>query len=209
MAIDRAYDRWAASYDHDVNRTRDLDAEVTRRLHASRRVAVAVEAGCGTGKNTGFFAERATLLHALDFSPAMLAAARAKHTAAHIRFAEQDLAAPWALPDATADLVSFNLVLEHLADLRSVFREAARVARAGALLAVSELHPARQYRGGQAHFTAADGEEVRVPAFVHHVSEFLDAAEAAGLRLERLEEWWHEADAGAPPRLLTLQFRRQ
>ena len=47
-----------------------------------------------------------------------------------------------------------------------------------------------------------------VEAFVHHVSEFHRAAEAAGLALERFDEWWHADDAGLPPRLATFWFRK-
>ena len=95
MRIDEAYSTWSATYDHDHNRTRDLDAHVTR-----------------------------TLL-------------------------------------------------------------------------VSELHPFRQYEGTQAHFTQG-GVTTAVPAFVHHVSEFTEAARVQGLELEAVREWWHADDAGRP-----------
>jgi hypothetical protein len=72
---------------------------------------------------------------------------------------------------------------------------------------ISELHPYRQYRGGQARFRAEDGSEIRVPAFTHHISDFVHAAERSGLTLRHLGEWWHDEDARAdPPRLLTLLF---
>lgn len=209
MRIDDAYDEWAQTYDSGVNRTRDLDAEITRRLHADLRVARAIEAGCGTGKNTEFFASRAEELIALDFSAEMLARARTKHTAAHIRFMTHDLHRPWPGSASSADFVSFNLVLEHIEDLGAVFGHAAAACRPGAVVAMSELHPVRQYRGGQAHFAAADGAQVPVTAYVHHVSEYIGAAERAGLSMESLGEWWHADDAGAPPRLLTLRFRRR
>ena len=31
MSIEHAYTEWSATYDSDVNRTRDLDAEVVRK----------------------------------------------------------------------------------------------------------------------------------------------------------------------------------
>jgi malonyl-CoA O-methyltransferase len=73
---------------------------------------------------------------------------------------------------------------------------------------VSELHPFRQYEGTQARFEDAMGNEVKVAAFTHHVSEFVEAGQRAGLCLVDLREWWHEEDSGRPPRLLTLEFVR-
>lgn len=209
MRIDQAYDEWAPTYDSSVNRTRDLDAEITRRLLADVHVARAIEAGCGTGKNTGFFAACAGELIALDFSGEMLSQAREKHAAAHVRFVTHDLSQPWPALATSADLISFNLVLEHIEDLDAVFAHAAAACRPGAVVAMSELHPVRQYRGGQAHFSAANGAQVNVTAYVHHISDYIGAAERAGLHMESLGEWWHADDAGAPPRLLTLRFRRR
>jgi hypothetical protein len=50
---------------------------------------------------------------------------------------------------------------------------------------------------------------VYVPAFRHTVSEYVNGAIAAGLRVRRLGEWLEEgAAADAPPRLLTLRAKR-
>jgi ubiquinone/menaquinone biosynthesis C-methylase UbiE len=206
-----AYDVWSTAYDTDENRTRDLDAvTMSAWLDArGRRFAQVVEAGCGTGKNTVVLAAVAEAVHAVDFSPGMLARARAKVGVPHVRFSEADLCARWPVADASADLVTFNLVLEHVERLEPVFAEAARVLQRGGVLRVSELHPFRQYRGTQARFAAPDGGVSRIPAFVHHVSDYVRAAERAGNTLVRLDEWWHETDAGEPPRLLTLEFSRR
>jgi len=50
------YTAWAASYDADVNLTRDLDRDVTARMLGGKRYAMMIEAACGSGKNTPFFA---------------------------------------------------------------------------------------------------------------------------------------------------------
>lgn len=171
MHIAGAYDAWSATYDSDTNRTRDLDRRVFDELLAAatgqHRFTCAIEAGCGTGKNTARLAAAADRVLALDFSPGMLAIARQKVTAAHVTFAEADLTRAWPVAAGAADFVTFDLVLEHIADLAPVFVAAARALRRGGLLAVTELHPARQYEGKQAHFRRGN-EVVAVPAFVHH-----------------------------------------
>lgn len=208
--VARAYDRWAASYDADRNVTRDLDATVVRSVNLPIDGVDVVELGCGTGKNTAWLADRAGRVTALDFSPGMLARAQERVAASHVRFAEHDIRRPWPLPDASADVVIGNLVLEHVASLAGVYAEAARVLRPGGVLFLCELHPERQRCGGQAHFTDSAGVTTHVPAFRHTVAEYVNDGIAAGLRVVHLGEWL-EADAvpGAPPRLLSIRFEKR
>lgn len=202
------YSRWSSRYDSDCNLTRDLDEAVTRQLLAGRSFDRVIEAGCGTGKNTLHFAAVARAVQALDFSPGMLAVAARRVATPNVTFHQADLTAAWPCEPASADLVSFNLVLEHIADVGQPLAHAVRAVRPGGLVLLSELHPFRQYQGSQARFSDADGREVKVAAFTHHVSDYLRAADAHGLRLVQLDEWWHAEDRGAPPRLLTCRFER-
>ena len=207
-----AYDRWAASYDADRNLTRDLDAAVVRRAPLGVEGTDVLELGCGTGKNTVWLAERARTLLALDFSPGMLARARERvRDRPNVRFTEHDITTRWPLPDESIDVVVGNLVLEHIDDLAPVYSEAARVLRVSGRLWLCELHPERQRRGGQAHFTdAGSGEMVRVPAHVHTIAEYVNGGIAAGLELRELGEWLEEGAAGgAPPRLVSVMFVRR
>jgi len=209
--VARAYDRWAPSYDADRNATRDLDAEVVRAAPLQLDGRDVLELGCGTGKNTEWLAARARSIVALDFSDGMLARAGERLAgAAHVRFVRHDVRDPWPVPDAAMDVVVGNLVLEHVADLAPVYAEAARVLRPGGRLLLCELHPERQRRGGQAHFTdAATGLTTHVPAYRHTVSEFVNGGLAAGLVLRHLGEWLEAgAPADAPPRLLSVLFER-
>lgn len=206
-AVAAAYDAWAASYDEDENRTRDLDAATLRTLLADAAFDRIVEAGCGTGKNTGWLAARCRALLALDLSRGMLAVARRKVAATNVAFVQADLTSAWPLRAAGADLVAFDLVLEHVRDLDPVFAAATTALRPGGELLAIELHPFRQYEGKQAHFRVGEAVTM-VPAHRHHVSDFVRAAQRAGLELVDLREWWHQDDAGRPPRLLSLRWRR-
>jgi malonyl-CoA O-methyltransferase len=79
----------------------------------------------------------------------------------------------------------------------------------GGRIFISELHPFKQYQSSQARFLNADGQEVKVQAYTHHVSDFFGAAGECGLVPVRFNEWWHPDDqAGSVPRLATFLFQR-
>ncbi|MEJ7812473.1 MAG: class I SAM-dependent methyltransferase [Gemmatimonadaceae bacterium] len=240
-----AYDRWAASYDTDSNATRDLDAEVLRRAPLAIGGRDVLEIGCGTGKHTAWLAEHARTVVGLDVSAGMLARARqrvdnhlrnragvsplggqtgspgeshAPH-GAHVRLVRHDVRGRWPVPDLSTDVVIGTLVLEHVEALAPVFAEAARVLRTGGQLFLCELHPFRQWLGGQARFTdSATGETVRVRAHVHTVGDYVNGGLAEGFVLRQLGEWLESpatlaapaasAPLAAPPRLLSLLFDR-
>ena len=204
-----AYDAWAGSYDLVENATRDLDAEVVRSSALGLDDADVLEIGCGTGKNTGWLAERAASVLALDFSRGMLERARERVRSDRVRFVQHDILQRWPAADASVDVVIGNLVLEHVPSLDPVFGEAARVLRPGGRLLRCELHPERQRRGGQAHFEDPAGQTVRVPACLHTVAEYVNSGIENGFVLRHLGEWLEpEAPEGAPPRLLSLRFEK-
>lgn len=200
-----AYAAWAASYDSDVNATRDMDARALIAANLPLSGARVIEAGCGTGKNTAYLAAHAASVLALDFSPAMLEVARAKVTSAHVRFAEHDITQVWPAQGGWADLVVSNLVLEHVADIAPVFAQIARVLAPGGTAYLAELHPWRQLAGSQARFESEAGTQL-VEAFAHSMADYINGALAAGLSIVRLDE---HGDADGRPRLLALTLRAQ
>lgn len=207
MKVEQAYTEWAATYDQDRNLTRDTDEVVTRETLKDSHFKSILEIGCGTGKNTAFLASIAERVQALDLSEAMLAKARNKLSCENVTFTVADIRERWPCTESSFDLVTCNLVLEHVADLSFVFAEVARVLTAGGQFFISELHPFRQYQGVQAHFTRGN-QTKRIPAFVHHISDFLEAAATNQLTLSQMKEWWHEEDQNKFPRLITFMFRR-
>jgi malonyl-CoA O-methyltransferase len=207
MTIQDAYNEWSGIYDNNQNLTRDLDMQVTRAVLAGKRFKSILELGCGTGKNTVFFAEIGAHVDALDFSEGMMQKAKEKISANHVQFRTADLTQRWPCDDARYDLISVNLVLEHISNLDHIFTEAARVLLPGGIFLVNELHPFKQYIGTKARFERGT-EVVEVDVFVHHVSEFIHSAGHAGLALESFNEHWHAEDVGKPPRLASFVFAK-
>jgi ubiquinone/menaquinone biosynthesis C-methylase UbiE len=210
--IAAAYNEWAATYDTDQNRTRDLAGEVLRQVDLEITGRDLIEVGCGTGRNTEWLARSeagSSNIVALDFSVEMLARARARVNDRRVRFIQHDVRAKWPVADASADVIIVMLVLEHVEHLAPVFAEAARTLRARGEMFICELHPARQLLGKHAEFTnAKTGAHTRVTAFLHETAAYLKAGMSAGFAVVNKGEW-RDADSPveAPPRLLSLHFR--
>jgi ubiquinone/menaquinone biosynthesis C-methylase UbiE len=207
MSIRKAYTHWAATYDSDRNLTRDLDEMVTRQILARQQYGKILELGCGTGKNTMFLAQIARHVYAFDFSEGMMQQAKAKLRHENIMFTITDFTQPLPCVGESIDLIVCNLVLEHIEDLTFIFEEVYRVLVKGGHFFLCELHPFKQYQGKKATFQRKQ-EQIEIPAFVHHLSSFWDAAKATGFTFEDFKEWWHEEDRSLSPRLASFMFEK-
>jgi len=207
MSIQNSYNEWSQTYDTDRNLTRDLDQQVMRETLAGLRFKSILETGCGTGKNTSFLVDVGTKVHALDFSEGMIEKAKEKVKAGNVRFSVADLTQRWPCEDQAYNLIVCNLVLEHIDDLSFIFSEAFRVLEAGGKFFINELHPFRQYEGKKAVFQGSQGL-AEIPAFVHHISDFLNAASKNRFALLKLDERWHAEDLNKPPRIISFMFEK-
>ena len=207
MRIQDAYTRWSTTYDSDRNLTRDLDEMATRHALLSGSYESVMDMGCGTGKNTALLSRISRKILAVDFSSGMLKQAKEKIDHENVLFVVADLTKPWPCKSQAFDLIVCNLVLEHIEDLTAVFAQASLALANGGLFFISELHPFRQYQGTQAVFQN-DRETVRIRAFVHHLSAFIDSAKQSGFVLRRMKEWWHEEDQNKLPRLVSFMFEK-
>ncbi|MGA8853473.1 MAG: class I SAM-dependent methyltransferase [Christiangramia sp.] len=206
MSIEKAYDQWSSQYDTNKNRTRDLDKKITRDILQDLDFNSVLELGCGTGKNTEWLQTKASKLLAVDFSEEMLDLAKKKINSENVIFQKADITKTWDWTSEKYDLITSNLILEHIADLNFIFNSAYAKLNKGGHFFISELHPFKQYKGTKARFEAESGL-VELVTFTHHISEFLDAASSASFQLIKLNEFFDEEE-NTPPRILSLLFQK-
>jgi malonyl-CoA O-methyltransferase len=194
------YDRWASIYDTDGNPLIALEEPQVDRLLGDVRGLAVLDVGCGTGRHAICLAARGAIVHALDFSPEMLARARDKAGAAGINFAVHDLSQPLPFPAQAFDRIVCGLVVDHIADLELLFREMHRVCKQTGCAVVSVMHPAMMLRGVQARFhDPASGQEIRPASHPHQLSDYVMAAARAGFAFDHLSE--HVVDEALASRL--------
>ncbi len=203
----KAYDQWSGDYDTMLNKTRDLEAIALRQTIAGIPMGRVLELGCGTGKNTEWLVTQAERLTGIDFSDAMLEKARSKITSDTVEWLGADIREEWPVPAQAFDLVTCSLVLEHIADIDFIFKEARRVLSPKGVFYIGELHPFKQYQGSRARFET-ETCTIELECFVHHVSDFFNSAIKHHFQCLRLEEWFDEASQIKPPRLISFLFQQ-
>lgn len=207
MNTQEAYNNWASQYDTNINKTRDLEGKALRTVLSGISFESCLEIGCGTGKNTVWFAEKAGQITSVDLSEEMLAKAKEKITTDKVQFVQADITTDWRFRNQLYDLVSFSLVLEHIETLEHIFKETAAALKPGGHVYIGELHPFKQYAGSKARFETAEGVQV-VDCFNHHITDFIQAAQKNGLALVEINEYFDEDNRNEMPRILTLLFEK-
>lgn len=200
------FDLLADTYDARQAGDPTLLLETTATLAAlppltGARVA---DLGCGTGRYALQMARLgARQVVGLDLSSEMLAQAERKARRANltIDLAHGDLREPLPLAEGTFDAAVCALTTSFLEELEPALVHMTRILRPGGVLVVSELHPwglataradaavnRRHDRAPYLRFMSAAGQECRIPRSVHGIGALFNAARAAGLILERLDE---------------------
>lgn len=208
MNTRQAYNIWSETYDSVPNKTRDLEALAIKHVLKDSDFKRVLEIGCGSGKNTVWLIEKTTNLNAVDFSEGMLEQARKKLKGSPVQFHHADITLPWNFKNNKESLVICSLVLEHIENLAFIFNEAAHCLDHNGCLYVCELHPYKQLEGSRARFEQA-GEQVQLEYFIHHISDFFEAASKSNLKCIDLREWFDDDNKKTTPRLVSFLFQKQ
>ena len=207
MEVKQAYNIWAAQYDTNINKTRDLEAISLRNTLKDIPINTCMEIGCGTGKNTVWLLTQSKEVTAVDLSEEMLAMAKGKISAENVLFQQADITRPWTFTGKKFELITFSLVLEHINNLKHIFSEAANCIAPGGHIYIGELHPFKQYAGSKARFDTAEGQQV-VTCFNHHISDFTNAAKTHGFAIANINEYFDDNDRNTIPRILTVLLKK-
>lgn len=207
MNVQQAYNSWAAIYDSNQNKTRDIEAIALKEILTPLQFGSCLEIGCGTGKNTVWLAEKTQRLLSADLTEAMLAKAKEKVNAAHVSFVQADINKDWSFTNETFRLATFSLVLEHIEDLAAVFKKLSPKIESGGYVYIGELHPFKQYAGTKARFETEAGTQV-VTCFNHHISDFIRPALENGFTVVNINEYFDEDDRSTIPRILTILLQK-
>ncbi|MDX1592700.1 MAG: malonyl-ACP O-methyltransferase BioC [Gammaproteobacteria bacterium] len=137
-----SFDRAASSYDAAAVLQHEVGRRLLERLEWMRlEPRVAVDLGCGTGRQSAGLSERfpETRLVGLDLAPAMLAEAR-RRVGPGPHWICGDLGT-LPLAERSVDLLFSNLALQWCLDPAAVFAELHRVLRPGGLLLFTTFGP--------------------------------------------------------------------
>ncbi|GAA2264758.1 hypothetical protein GCM10010145_43930 [Streptomyces ruber] len=179
------YAAWSAGYDSLPSAFIEVEEPVVHALLDRGPVGTALDAACGTGRQTAALTARGHRTVGVDQSPEMLAHARRNAPDAEYREGRLE---ELPLDDDSVDLAVCSLALTHLPDLSPPIGELARVVRPGGRVVVSDMHPFVVLLQGQCLFADGPGRLAFVRNHVHLPGRYVDAFAAAGLTVRACHE---------------------
>jgi ubiquinone/menaquinone biosynthesis C-methylase UbiE len=184
--VPQGYGEWVRTYEQTVQD--EMDIGLLERLKSidwsvPRHV---VDLACGTGRIGAWVKARcAATIDGVDITSEMLEVARRKSVYRLLCLA--DVSAT-GFAAGSYDLCVQSLADEHLADLRPLYSEAARVTKPGGAFVLVGYHPHFLMAGMPTHYDRASGESVTIRSYVHLLSDHVKAARAVHWSLEEMDE---------------------
>ncbi|MCH8054298.1 MAG: methyltransferase domain-containing protein [Planctomycetes bacterium] len=186
LPIADGYAEWSRTYDETVRDLLDLPLLEQIRSVDWPNVGRAVDLACGTGRTGAWLAQRGVKwIDGIDLTPEMIELARRKEVYGRLHVCD---VADTPLESGQYDLCIMVLADEHLEDLRSVYREAARLTRSGGQFVIVGYHPHFMLMGVPPHFHPESGEPLAITSYLHFTSDHVQAAHAAGWSLLEMHE---------------------
>jgi cytosine/adenosine deaminase-related metal-dependent hydrolase/ubiquinone/menaquinone biosynthesis C-methylase UbiE len=182
-----AFDTWAEVYDTQPNPLLALEERVLGSMMPDVRGLDVLDAGCGTGRWLQRLVDRSPRsLLGVDISPAMLLLAGIKLSQKCSLRNGSCTALP--VSDTSCDMVLSSFVVSYLEDLEAFAREIDRVARPGATIFLTDMHPETEaFRGWKRAFKVK-GAEMQISARGWDLQQITQAFQARGFKLVSLAE---------------------
>lgn len=189
------YALWADSYDAPGNPMTAIEhpSMVDRSRQHFEPGAVALDAGCGTGRLSAELVSIGFETIGVDVTAEMLAVAERSVPDADFRAGSFE-----TLPvdDDSIDVIVSGLAVCHADDLDRVFAEFSRVLRSGGRVVMSNPHPFTAASGGQAFFAHAGGMPF-VRNHPHQVGDYVNALLANDFGLTAVDDIAYDASSTA------------
>ncbi len=181
------FDSWAEVYDAQPNPLLSLEQRVLEPMLPDVRGLDVLDAGCGTGRWLHQLAARSPRsLFGVDISPAMLllAAIKLNHSC------DLRVGSCTALPvsDCAADVVLSSFVVSYLHDLEAFAQEIDRVARPGATIFLTDMHPDTEASCNWKRSFQSGGSDTRINGCGWSLYEITRAFQSHGFKLLSLIE---------------------
>jgi ubiquinone/menaquinone biosynthesis C-methylase UbiE len=178
MQVKEAYRLWAPLYDETPNPLLSLEQRALLPLLASASGCDVVDIGCGTGRWLTKLAEiRVRSLTGIDLSEEMLERAATKvNSAAQLIRAD---CLNTTLAESSSDWMLASFLLSYVGDIKGFAREIARIARPGAVVLVSDVHPATRNYGWKRTFRCGE-QEIEIQTHRYQISDLQREMEVAG-----------------------------
>jgi SAM-dependent methyltransferase len=203
VSVEEGYELWASGYDRDPNPLLALEERELGPLLPNLAGKDVVDVACGTGR---WLAKMLSLgarsAAGADLSSAMLAVARTKASLQGRLLRADCTALP--LRAEVADLLVCSFAVGHLCDPVPLARELARVARPGADVYVTNLHPVGYARGWRTGFRLT-GALIEIAGFSYSAEELRGVFVSQGFAAGR----FLDARLGEPERGIFAQAGRR
>lgn len=193
VTIEEAYDLWAPIYDATPNPLLGLEARTLAPLFDRVAGSYVLDVACGTGRWLYRLLEQGAREGVgVDFSAAMLAVAATKAELRGRLVRATCVSLPFR--SDVADLIVCSFAAAHLPDLPAFAGELSRLAKCGADLYLTDVHPEGLKAGWRSSFRSSHGV-VEVPTYPRSVDQILRAFAVGGFELvDCLEPHFEEPD---------------
>ncbi len=193
----RAYDELAATYTDDIE-SNAYNAQIVfpavTDLLGDVSGARLLDAGCGTGAYTTWLTDQGAEVVGVDCSTEMLARAR-NRLDGDGDVLQADLNAPLGFADNCFDGIVSVLAVSYIRDWNALFREFARICRAGGTLLIATTHPFDEFgtenEDAQNYFDierCTKSWDVEIPYFRRPLEAMIQPILDAGFAIESVVE---------------------
>ncbi len=176
------FDAWAQVYDDQPNPLLTLEQRFLRRMLPEVAGLDVLDAGCGTGRWLQLLASHhPASLMGVDASTQMLQRASSKLGSSSILRLGSCTALP--VQNASADLVLASFVLSYLDSVEAFARELHRVARPGATVFLTDMHPDTAISCNWKRSFKVNGAEEHLQTSTYSLQQIIDVFQASGFEL--------------------------